>query len=181
VSTIKVDTITDTSGNSIPYMKGAVLQMPFTQYTSTTSVSMSATANVSVDVLSVNITPKSTNSIIKLDTGIFHEWGNAGATYNCAWFFYRDSTKLAHTQDGNRLCGISTSAINFTGADAGSTVETTYYSYFDSPNTTNQVTYKVGVVSNYSTSVYINRTVTDNNSSEMERGISFISATEIGG
>ena len=31
MSTIKVDTITDTSGNSIPYMKGAVLQTVVTE------------------------------------------------------------------------------------------------------------------------------------------------------
>ena len=33
MSTIKVDTITDTSGNSIPYMKGSVLQVQYFQLT----------------------------------------------------------------------------------------------------------------------------------------------------
>ena len=181
MSTIKVDTITDTSGNSIPYMKGSVLQMQFTQYTSTTSVSTSSVTNTTIDVLAVNITPKSTNSIIKLDTHIFHEWQNSAATYNCAWFFYRDTTKLAIAQAGSRLCGISPSAISFTGSDGDSTPEMTYYSYFDLPNTTSQITYKVGVINNYDTNVFINRTVGDADNSERERGLSFISATEIGG
>ena len=180
-SILKVDNLQDASGTGTPYIKGAMLQTQFTQYTGTTSVSTSSVTNHTIDVLSVNITPKSTNSIIKLDAHIFHEWGNAGAVYNCAWFFYRDSTKLAHAQAGNRLSGISTSALSFEATDAGSTAETTYYSYFDSPNTTNQITYKVGVINNYTTSVFINRTVSDTNGNEMERGLSFISATEIGG
>ena len=158
-----------------------MLQTQFTQYTGTTSVSTPSVTNTTIDVLAVNITPKSTNSIIKLDTHIFHEWQQPASTYNCAWFFYRDTTKLAIAQAGNRLCGISPSAISFTGSDGDSTAEMTYYSYFDSPNTTSQITYKVGVINNYATNVFINRTVGDADNDERERGLSFISATEIGG
>ena len=113
MSKLFVDEIQPKTTGGVINAKGMVIQMPFTQYTGTTSVSTSSVTNHTIDVLSVNITPKSTNSIIKLDTSIFHEWGNAGATYNCAWFFYRDSTKLAHAQAGNRLSGISTSALSF--------------------------------------------------------------------
>lgn len=187
MSTLAVDTIKKVNG-SVPTaadlginVTGAVLQMPFTQYTGTTSVSVGATTDTAIDVLSVNITPKSTNSIIKLDTHIFHEWQNSASTYNCAWFFYRDTTKLGHAQAGSRLCGISPSAISFTGPDGDSTGEMTYYSYFDSPNTISQITYKVGVINTFATSVFINRTVGDVDNNQRERGLSFISATEIGG
>lgn len=186
-SILKVDTIKKVD-DSIPTaadlginVTGSVLQMQFTQYTDTTSVSTPSFANTTIDVLAVNITPKSTNSIIKLDTHIFHEWQNSAATYNCAWFFYRDTTKLGHAQAGSRLCGISPSAISFTGSDGDSTPEMTYYSYFDSPNTTSQITYKVGVINNFPTSVFINRTVGDLDNNQRERGLSFISATEIAG
>jgi hypothetical protein len=181
-SILKVDTLQDASGSGSPYIKNAVLQMPFTQYTGTTSVSVTANTNTTIDVLSVNITPKSTSSIIKLDTHIFHEWVQGNATFNSVWFFYRGSTKLAIAQAGNRLCGISMSTLCVGATDANSTPEIACYSYFDSPNTTSQVTYKVGVISYYSTSVFINRTSGDAaNNTEHERGISFISATEIGG
>ena len=181
MSIIRTNQITNTAGDGSPIIPGGVLQVQYTQYTGTTSVSTPSVTNTTIDVLAVNITPKSTNSIIKLDTHIFHEWQNSAATYNCAWFFYRDTTKLAIAQAGNRLCGISPSAISFTGADGDSTPEMTYYSYFDSPNTTSQITYKVGVINNYATSVFINRTVGDADNNERERGLSFISATEIGG
>ena len=160
---------------------GAVLQMPFTQYVDTTQVSITGGANTSIDVLSVNITPRSTSSIIKLDTHIFHEWSNQHAAYNGVWFFYRDTTKLAHTQVGNRLSGISMSTLSYGSIEANSTPEIATYSYFDLPNTTNQITYKVGHLNYGSYTLNVNKTVADGNTTQYERGISFISATEIGG
>jgi len=160
---------------------GAVLQMPFTQYVDTTQVSVSANTNTTINVLTVNITPKSTSSIIRLDAHIFHEWSNYDAPNESAWFFYRDATKLAHAASGNRLTGISSSALSYYGTDATSTPETVYYSYFDSPSSTSQITYKVGVINHFSCTLNINRTNNDSDSTQLERGISFISATEIGG
>ena len=179
-SILKVDNLQDASGTGTPYITGAVLQMPFTQYTSTTTVSISANTNTSVDVLSVNITPKSTSSIIRLDTHIFHEWANSAAPYNSVWFFYRDSTKLAHAQVGTALCGITNTVISYS-TDGSSTPEVANYSYFDAPSTTNQITYKVGAITNVSTTIHINKNNNSSTTNEFERGISFISATEIGG
>ena len=132
MSTLAVDTITNAAGTSSPYITGAVLQMPFTQYVDTTTVTTAANTNKTVDVLTVNITPKSTSSIIKLDTHIFHEWSNAAAAYNAVWFFYRDSIKLAHVQAGSRQSGISISTISTDISNASSTPEKASYSYFDS-------------------------------------------------
>ncbi len=185
MSTLAVDTITNAAGTGSPslgstFFTGHVLQMPFTQYVDTTTVSISANTNTVIDVLTVDITPKSTSSIIKLDTHIFHEWSNQAAAYNGAWFFYRDSTKLAHVQAGSRQSGISISTIS-TGFENGSTAEKASYSYFDSPATTSQITYKVGVLTIGSYDLFINRTRNDTDNNQHERGISFISATEIGG
>jgi hypothetical protein len=181
-SILKVDTLQDASGTGTPYIKGAVLQVQYTQYTSRTSVNLSANTSTPLSILTVDITPKSTSSIIKLDTHIFHEWGGSNDVQDTVWFFYRDTTKLAFAQDGNRNCGISTSRINYGGAiDADSTPEVAYYSYFDSPSTTSQITYKVGVLNNSTSTVYINQTVSNTDTNEYERGLSFISATEIGG
>jgi len=165
--------------NSASMLIGSVLQTKKTQYTSTTNVTTAANTNKTVDVLAVNITPKSTSSIIKLDAHIFHEWLNPDAMYYCMWFFYRDATKLAAPQAGNRLSGITSSTISFYDSDADSTPELATYSYFDSPTTTSQITYKVGVICHYATTVHINRTVGDTDSTLFNRGISFISAQEI--
>ena len=179
MSKLYVDSIQPKTTGGIINAKGMVIQMPFTQYTGTTSVEVDATWTA-IDVLSVNITPSSTSSIIKLDTHIFHEWSNVNAPHESAWFFYRDTTRLAHPSAGSRQCGITTSFTSY-HQDSTSTPEATYYSYFDSPNTTSQITYKVGVINYYDNTVYINRTVSDTDSNGYERGVSFISATEIGG
>ena len=159
---------------------GAVLQMPFTQYTGTTSVAVNNTS-VAIDVLAVNITPKSTSSIIRLDTHIFHEHSLSAGTTDSVWFFYRDTTKLGHAQAGSRQSGISMGTISYDEANANSTPEIASYSYFDAPNTTSQITYKVGFMTYHNATIYINRTVSDADNNGNERGISFISATEIGG
>ena len=54
-------------------------------------------------------------------------------------------------------------------------------SYFDEPNTTSAITYKLGFIGNTGMAIYINRCVADNNAGNYERGTSFISATEIAG
>jgi len=180
MSELRSNRITDIAGTASPIIPGAVLQMPFTQYINTTQVSVSANTNTTISVLTVNITPKSTSSIIRLDAHIFHEWSNNDAANESAWFFYRDTTKLAHAAAGNRLTGISSSAISYYGADSTSTPETVYYSYFDTPSTTSQITYKVGVINHYACTLNVNRTNNDSDTTQYERGISFISATEIG-
>jgi len=183
VSIIKVDTITDTSGNSSPIIKGAVLQVQYTQYTGTFSQSLSANTSTILGsaVLPVNITPRSTSSIIKLDCHIFHEWSNQAYATEAVWFFYRDSTLLRAPTEGNRACGISMSRLSYHADDATSTPEMVYYTYFDTPSTTSQISYKVGVRVYANSTLYVNRTVNDTNNTQAERGISFISATEIGG
>ncbi len=181
MSTIKVDTITDTSGNSSPIIKGAVLQVQYLQIdTTVASISVASDTDIVVTQLTVNITPKSTSSIIRLDTHIFHEWAAADAPAEAAWFFYRDTTKLAASSASNRQCGISMSRLSYHG-DAGSTPEIATYSYFDTPSTTSQITYKVGVRNHNGTSFSLNRTINDTDNTQAERGVSFISATEIGG
>jgi len=186
MSTLYVDSIQPkTTGQAINVattnQTGHVLQMPFKQYTDTTQVTIPANTDTTIDVLSVNITPTSTSSLIKLDSFIFHEWVNPDAPYYSMWYFYRDTTKLGAPKVGNRISGITNSATSYYSSDSSSTAESANYSYFDSPNTTSQITYKVGVICFYSTSVFINRTVTDSNNLYSTRGMSFISATEIGG
>ena len=160
---------------------GTVLQVQYTQYTGTFSQSLTSNTSTILGsaVLTLDITPSSTSSIIKLDSHIFHEWSNQAYATENVWFFYRDSTLLRAPTDGNRACGISTSTLTHHTDDATSTPEMVYYTYFDAPSTTSQITYKVGVRVYASSTLYVNRTVNDTNNTQAERGISFISATEI--
>ena len=189
MSTIKVDTITDTSGNSIPYMKGAVLQTVVQQETGATTFTASGTNDVimlasnagdSSSHLSLSITPKSTSSKILLSTSIFFEGSEDAHQY--LWSFYRDSTKLAAPIAGNRRSGIGQTAQGYFNSDLNSTPDVVNYMYYDTPNTTSAITYAVSFNhSNSGAVVYLNRTVNDSDSTGYERGISILVAQEIGG
>ena len=97
------------------------------------------------------------------------------------FFFYRDSTKLGRADAGSRQTGIMPPAINYHLNDH-STMESCFYQYFDTPSTTSQITYKVGLKSQGSgTTLYTNRTMDDTDNDGFERGISSICAIEIAG
>ena len=161
---------------------GTVLQVQHLQYTSTTSTTINTQTNVSLDHLVVNITPISTSSIIRLDAMVNGEWSGQSASYNSVWFFFRDSTKLSTPVSSGRAVGIHMgTGLTIESANAGSTPEHAFYSYFDTPSTTSQITYKVGVYQGTGSNLtwYTNRTVSDIDGYQYERGTSFISATEI--
>ena len=163
---------------------GSVLQIQRTQYTTTTSTAVNTQTNVSLDHLAVNITPISTSSIIRIDAMVNGEWSTQSASFNSVWFFYRDSTKLSTPVSSGRAVGIHMgTGITIESANASSTPEHAVYSYFDTPSTTSQITYKVGVYQGVGSNLtwYTNRTAGDTDGYQYERGTSFISVTEIAG
>ena len=161
---------------------GSVLQIQRTQFTGTNEVYISAGTDTALTDLTVNITPISTSSIIRIDAMVNGEWNTQEATYDNVWFFYRDTTKLAHSAASNRNVGIMMgTSLTYYSSDTSSTPEHVTYSYFDTPSSTSQITYKVGVHQGNGYDWFLNRTVSDLDSASYERGISFISVTEIAG
>ena len=161
---------------------GKILQVKQTQFTGTNTISCSSNTDTVLTDLTVDITPTSTSSIIKIEAMVNGEWTSATSNYNSPWFFYRDSTKLAASNAGNRNAGILMSTgISIYTSDAGSSPEMAFYSYFDTPSTTSQVTYKVGVnQAQASTQTWhLNKTVVDTDNNNYERGVSYICVTEI--
>ena len=171
-----------TAGNKIIMPQGGIIQVQYTQFTGTNSVSLTANTDTILTDLTVNITPASTSSVIHLQAHIFCEHGNdSGSTWNHVLFFYRDTTKLGHAAAGNRNVGISMTTRTYYDANNASTPEIARYDYFDTPATTSQITYKCGIKTSNAETFYINRCVNDPDNTDHERGISFISATEIAG
>ena len=161
---------------------GTILQVKNTTFTGTSTTAFASSTNTKLTDLSVNITPTSTSSIIKIEAQITGEHSRADAIYNTGWFFYRDNTALVAPNAGNRNAGIQmgTSLSYWTG-NPDSTPENANYMYFDSPSSTSQITYTVGIVSYYAGNWHLNRTALDSNTVDYERGISTISVTEIAG
>jgi hypothetical protein len=161
---------------------GGIIQVQRTQFTGTNAVSVAAGINTALTDLTVNITPASASSVIHLQAHIFLEFGIDGPnTYNHTFFFYRDTTKLGHAAAGVRNVGVSMATRTYQLQDDNSTPEIARYDYFDTPATTSVITYKCGVQMNNADTIAINKTIGDQNSIAYERGISFISATEIAG
>jgi len=174
----------DTSGSGgsgYSWLAGGTLQMQYAQKTDTATVSLSAATDTVLHTdLQVTITPSSTSSKIRLDAQVFGEHGDASNPYNAMVFFYRNTTKLGAAASGSRLVGVATLPTTF-HSNAGSTPEFGSYTFFDEPNTTSAVTYKIGIVSRNAETFYLNRTVSDTDDTGSDRGTSFISATEIAG
>ena len=170
--------------DGLRFPSGSIIQVQYTQYTGTTTTACTNFTDIALSHLAVNITPKSTSSIIKIEAMVNGEWSNTVSPYNGVWFFLRNNVKLAASNAGNRNRGILMSTlISFPSQDVLSTPEAAIYSYFDAPSTTSQVTYTVGVNQGAGASAdwYTNRTGSDTDTGDYERGISLISATEIAG
>jgi len=183
LSKLYVDEIAPkTAGNKVIMPQGGIIQTQYTQFTGTNLVALSGNTDTALTDLTVNITPTSTSSIIHLQAHIFCEHGDDDDTsWNHVFFFFRDTTKLAHAASGSRRSGISVATRTFNNVDNGSTPQMTRYDYFDSPSLTSQITYKCGVNARSAENLAINRVITDSDNNGVERGISFISATEIAG
>lgn len=183
MSKLYVDEIAPkTAGNKVIMPSGGIIQMQYTQFTGTNSYSIAAATNTVITDLTVNITPVSTSSIIKIDAMVNGEWSHQNGATDSVWFFYRDSTKLSHPAAGNRPVGVLMgTSITYDQQDMASTPEHAYYSYFDAPSSTSQITYKVGVYQADGYDWSLNRTQTDTDSAGYERGTSFICVTEIAG
>lgn len=160
---------------------GGIIQVQRTQFISTNTVSLTANTNTALTDLTVNITPASASSVIQLQAHVFCEFGIEGNDWEHVFFFYRDSTKLGHAAAGSRKTGISMATRTFRENDSNSTPNIARYDYFDTPATTSTITYKCGIQVVTADTLYINRTVGDQDANYTERGISSITVTEIAG
>jgi len=175
-------TLTQVRPAGLDPRSGSIIQVQYTQYTSASIQSITANTDTAIDNITVNITPKFSNSIIKLDCAWFGEGTAANWTANAMMFFFRDSTKLSVAAASNRRVGITTANYGYHSADHGSTPDTANVTWFDAEhNTTSQITYKLGLNTFYGGTLYINRTAADSDTNEYERGACSISATEIAG
>lgn len=172
-----------TTLNHAAMPSGSVLQVQRTRLTTQNTQALTQSTMTAITGLSVNITPKFSNSLIRLDAHFMGELGVEDNTFNHTIAFMRDSTGLHETPVGNRNYGYGMLNRTFHGSDAGSTPETGCIFDYDSPNTTSQVTYKLAirVYSDGSGTdlLTINKVKTDENQPYIEYGISQISATEI--
>ena len=178
MSTLKVDSILDTSGNDT--VAGKIIQVQYTLNTTYGSQTFSTNVTEALDNMSVNITPSSTNSKILLQANWFGEFSNQAGAYNGMFGFLRDNTRVFPYVAEDRSYGITSAYISYDSQDANTTPEGTFLHYVDAPSTTSQITYKLCWTGSAYT-MYHNRTVSDTTSAGREKGTSMIIAMEIAG
>jgi hypothetical protein len=159
--------------------------MLYTQFEGTNSILCNYNTDVVLTDLTVSITPSSATSKFKLEAQVYGEWSAYDITWDCTLFFYRDTTKLTAPIAGNRNSGVGQMFISYNAANADSTPEgSSVFQYFDAPNTTSSIIYKVGIKVGRTAgggTYYLNRTVADTDGTNFERFVSSICVTEIKG
>ena len=184
-------------GSGVP--SGSIVQVQSTQfdtgaehgtmsnnvdYVLQNSTSITSGGGVS-GILDVDITPKITGSKIWLTTHVFGE-ANSDNIWDVVFFFWRSvgstHTKLKSAITGKNIgaTGISTATRTYHLENADSTPEILNMQYFDTHgvNADTQITYKVGIAKQGSTSTwYTNRCVGSDSTTEV--GVSSICAIEL--
>lgn len=156
---------------------GSIIQTVKTVITTPFTIALGTNTDTTVTGMTLNITPNFSNSIILLTGQVMGEHTHP---HNLMYTFFRDSTKLGQPADGTRNVGIAPFPHTYQG-DAATTPEFVYFSHHDEPSSTSQITYKItgNTSATSSTTLFVNRTITDSNADSMERGMSFIMAQEI--
>jgi hypothetical protein len=134
----------------------------------------------------INIRPSHVNSVIKLEAQVCGEWNVASTSQDSMWGFARQINRGSYTFLGNtsdpftvRNNGVMPNFTSQDGTDVDSTMESSIFTFFDFPNTVELVTYHVVVASGNSREFRLNRTWSNSESINYERGTSFICGTEI--
>tara|TARA_B110000285_G_scaffold216178_1_gene263214 strand:+ start:239 stop:829 length:591 start_codon:yes stop_codon:yes gene_type:complete len=166
----------DTSAAGLVTPAGHVLQV---QHAILTTIYASTVANTWLDInnLVINVTPVSTSSKIHVSFNL-----NAmivSDNQRAAVRIIRDSTAIdVATDTGNR----TPSSSMFAGiSDPAYHTQHISNSALDSPNTTNQVTYKVQVRCENTTEIKINQQDNDSNAESHFRAVSTMTLMEIAG
>jgi hypothetical protein len=159
-----------TSASNTGFPAGSILQVVSTTKTDAYS---NAAQNAWNDVtgLSVSITPSSSSNKI-LVTGQL----SYAASSNLYFRIVRGSTAIAVGDTaGSRISCTGASGYNFADGNVG---ENATFEYLDSPSTTSSTTYKIQVYG-FNITQYVNRVVTDTDSTISPRNVSTITVTEV--
>lgn len=177
-------TITVPSGTVI-YNPGRVIQIKNTWLSDPTTFSLTGAYNLYQDIpnLYVTITPYKPSSRFYIACRVFCEGGNVNTpTWDGVWVIKRNGYAIGlPPQPGTLPVGQAMGVLGYYSNDQSSTPEMVFWDYVDTPNLAGPITYQVALSSQQGTTMYINRTVTDTNAGNFERGTSSITVWEIAG
>jgi len=165
------------NGATLP--AGSVLQVVSTAKTDTFSTSSSS--YVDVTGMSATITPSSTSSKILILVQATIGWSDGTAPFGHWRISGGNATDYVGDAAGSRVSGVFGGIIN-SGTETRALNTTLSINYLDSPSTTSAVTYqlqtRLGAVSG---TYYLNRSTSDPDDTNGNRGASSITLMEVAG
>ena len=172
MSTMYVNKVQELNVGSGVQIPGHVIQVVSAEFTAATA---SASSNP-VNIVSVNITPKSSSSKIYITASV-HASTASGSRAGVG--LYKGSNPVVRGDAAGSRSRVYGQVQN---SDTGIFSSITM-SYLDSPATTSQITYsaKMEPEGGSSTQFYINRSASDNDSGARFRGVSAITVMEVAG
>lgn len=171
VTTAKLADSSVTSAKLASGVGGKVLQV--VSATKTDTFSSASTSFTDLTGLSVSITPATTSSKILILCSLSVAASTGGGPQ---LRLMRDSTAIAiGDTDGNRARVTTSFVISSTGD-----MDSASMNFVDSPATTSATTYKVQGFAYNTNILYVNRTIDDADQVYRQRGVSTITAMEIG-
>jgi hypothetical protein len=182
VSTLKVNNLQDLGADAVvtngvlakaAFPAGTILQVVSTAKTD--AFTMAGTVLTDITGLSASITPSATSSKILVLASV--AVGGASAVNGALTILLRGATPIAVSDSAGSRSQTTSMIENL----SPSAPQTTNVSFLDSPNTTSSVTYKFQTRSNNASTVFVNRTVTDSDSSTFGRSVSTITLMEVAG
>lgn len=162
---------------------GTVLQV-VNFYSTTPTVQSIPSTQVPQNVadIAVTITPFSANSKFYITAHWFGEPSVSVAAWSSMFGLSRNGTQIGlPPANGTNTLGITPPVISYYADDNDSTGDSVFFDYYDSPNTTSPLTYRLTYSSNYAPSLYTNRNVAATANAGYERGTSSITVMEIKG
>lgn len=168
MSTLRVNEVQDSTGKIILKNSGGILQVIQTYLDTPTTQSITAQTYTDISGMSASITPSSTSSKILVHARWF---GESSATNEDTGFGLRRNGTIigAPVTPGLRAAVMTTASLNYFN-DNSSTPESAQLWYLDSPSSTSSVTYTMWYSNNSSVTLATNRTITDTNTFNFERG-----------
>lgn len=159
---------------------GIVLQTRYALLTIPKSISVAAMTVTEIDELTVNITPKSAQSVFKIELTIPHE-ADGKNPENIMFSFTRNGTYIQPENVGNRNAGITSRAVNYPQVGQVSHLNYGGFVFVDEPATTNPIVYKAAIKYVDAQNLFINRTAPDTDVAFCERGMTAFIITELSG
>ena len=162
---------------------GSVIQVQTVQVTNPFTQSISGNTDNIISDFDLNITPFSSNSIMLFQLSILVDFDNDNQAHDHLFTIFRNSTKLGQPDPGNdsRNYGIAPATRTYYAEGGTSTLHHLGVNFMDQPNTTSSITYRVSINGNQTTTLAVNRSISDGDALFTERGASTFTVMEIAG